>query len=503
MARRSAGFVSKKPHRKSRGGCLTCKRKKVKCDEAQPACGYCALRSLDCEYPTEMKSRSPSTSSESTTSTEQLATVAIASHNQVEFNDLTYQIPNWIFPAAYTSTGQLTAEDLELLHHYKTSTWQTFAVRGDASIYVIHREIVPQLSISHSCLLYALLSIAAWHRNLVQPSKLLESKAFLYRQKTFSTYAKELQNITSDNYETILVTGTFLLALTPPPDGNTEQHEYLDWIYSLLKLSEGLRILVGLQWSRGIEKLSVYPLICRELRSLPPPPLISHPAMQTRAGPLGTTPDHPNPASTYDLPHVLPFAGYVFLPPPLMALLDGILHPEGTRLDLDANTLVPVFYVLSPIFLSLYYYHRSPDYNVRVMVFTSFLMPEFLALVKAKEPRALVLMTWFFVLADLLPKGWWVNAQIEFVMKALGWAVRERGEGRVLVAIEGAERIFRTSQLYGQERAAESIFYDWEGVEWDEGPRKAEEWELGLLIDLSLVDDNSFGFGGVDLDTSV
>jgi hypothetical protein len=30
MARRSAGFVSKKPHRKSRGGCLTCKRKKVK-----------------------------------------------------------------------------------------------------------------------------------------------------------------------------------------------------------------------------------------------------------------------------------------------------------------------------------------------------------------------------------------------------------------------------------------------------------------------------------------
>jgi len=30
MVRRSAGFVSKKPHRKSRGGCQTCKRKKVK-----------------------------------------------------------------------------------------------------------------------------------------------------------------------------------------------------------------------------------------------------------------------------------------------------------------------------------------------------------------------------------------------------------------------------------------------------------------------------------------
>jgi len=30
MVRRSVGFVSKKPHRKSRGGCQTCKRKKVK-----------------------------------------------------------------------------------------------------------------------------------------------------------------------------------------------------------------------------------------------------------------------------------------------------------------------------------------------------------------------------------------------------------------------------------------------------------------------------------------
>lgn len=461
------------------------------------------MRRLDCEYPQEAASRSPSSSSEPTVSPEQLAIVPLPTTQEVDFNDTTCQIPNWIFPTAYASVGQLTPEDLELLHHYKTSTWQTFAVRGDPSTHTIHRERVPQLSISHAYLLYALLSVAAWHRNLVAPSKHLESKAFAYRQKTFSTYAKELQNITSDNYETILVTGTFLLALTPPPDANAKQEEYLEWMYSLLKLSEGLRILVGLQWSRGIEKLSVYPLICRELRTLPPPPIISPPAIPTRAGPLGTTPDHPNPASTYDLPHVLPFAGYVFLPPPLMGLLESILYPEDKRLDLDANTLVPVFYVLSPIFLSLYYYHQSPDYNVRVMVFTSFLMPEFLALVKAKEPRALVLMMWFFALADLLPKGWWVNAQIEFVMGALGREVMERGEGRVVEALEGAEKMFRTSRFYGKERAAESVFDGWEGVDWEEGPRKAEEWELELLMDLSLVDDAGFEFGEGSLDISV
>lgn len=184
------------------------------------------------------------------------------------------------------------------------------------------------MSVSHSYLLYALLSISASHRNALQPSKYLEDRALVYRQKTYQAYTKELQNITADNYETILITATFLLALIPPPGPDATDQEQLDWLFSLLKLSEGLRILVSLRWSQGIEKMSVYPLVCRELRVLPPPPIIAphNPALQTRAGPLGTTPDHPNPAATYDLPYVLPFAGAVFLPPPLIALLETIMH---------------------------------------------------------------------------------------------------------------------------------------------------------------------------------
>jgi hypothetical protein len=366
---------------------------------------------------------------------------------------------------------------------------------------MLHKERVPQLSVSRSYLLYALLSVAASHRNALQPSKQLEEKALIYRQKTFQAYAKELQNITSDNYETILMTATFLLALTPPPLPTAEDEEFLDWMFSLLKLSEGLRILVSLRWSQGIEKLSIYPLICRELRTLPPPPIISlpdKPALQTRAGPLGTTPSHPNPASTYDLPYVLPFAGFVFLPPPLLTLLETITHPPDTGpLDLNTNILVPVFHVLSPIFLSLYYYHLNPDFNVRIFVFTSFLMPEFLALVKAREPRALVLMAWFFALADLVPHGWWIGTRVRFVVKALGRAVRLRGDARIVEALEGAERVIEVSESEGIEKAAESIFERWEGVDWDEGPRKAEEWELGLLGDLNLTD--VFDFDGLDI----
>ncbi|VEU24288.1 DEKNAAC105601 [Brettanomyces naardenensis] len=37
-------------HRKSRRGCATCKRRRVKCDEAKPICGNCQRIGLDCVY---------------------------------------------------------------------------------------------------------------------------------------------------------------------------------------------------------------------------------------------------------------------------------------------------------------------------------------------------------------------------------------------------------------------------------------------------------------------
>jgi hypothetical protein len=210
---------------------------------------------------------------------------------------------------------------------------------------------------------------------------------------------------------------------------------------------------------------------------------------------LGTTPDHPNPPSTYDLPYVLPFAGFVFLPPPLISLLESIMQPPSSGpLDVDANTLIPVFHVLSPVFLSLYYYHLNPDFNVRIFVFTSFLMPEILALVKANEPRALVLMAWFFALADFVPHGWWIGTRVGIIVGALSRTVRRMSSGeRVIEALEGAERIVEVCKREGRERAAESVFDGWEGVDWHDGPRRAQEWEESLA-DIADVD-----FGGLDL----
>src|SRR6478735_276630 len=37
-------------HKRTRSGCLNCRRKKRKCDESRPACGTCRRRNESCEW---------------------------------------------------------------------------------------------------------------------------------------------------------------------------------------------------------------------------------------------------------------------------------------------------------------------------------------------------------------------------------------------------------------------------------------------------------------------
>ena len=402
-------------------------------------------------------------------------------------------------PAVQAASGPMSGLDLELLHRYSNSTWQTLTVRDDDAVTLVHRNAIPQLSLSHPYLLYAILSITAAHSNTLTPSKRVEEQALYYRQRTFAEYSKALGQVTAENYESVLVTGMLLLSLIPTPETETVDGDaHLKWMDTFLKMSEGLRILASLRWAVGIEKLSIYPLICRELRTLPPPPVFSvadNRHLHTRIGPVGTTPEHPNPPSTYYMQHTE--ASPVFLPPPLMELLVSLSDAESGSglIDMHANTLYPVLHALSPIFLSLYYYHLNPDFFVRIFVFCSFLMPDFLLLVRNREPRALVLIAWWFALAGLAPRGWWVGQSVEKVVAAVGQIVTERGDRVTQKAFEGVDKIVRLLETEGSQAAAKSVFDHWTDIDWDEGPKKAEEWEASLLTGWSADLDFDLGIG--------
>lgn len=111
-------------------------------------------------------------------------------------------------------------------------------------------------------------------------------------------------------------------------------------------------------------------------------------------------------------------------------------------------------------------------------------MPEFLHLVRQREPRALVLIAWWFALADLVPQGWWVGETVRRVVTAVGREV-ERGDDEVAkVAVRGAERIVQVFESEGREDAAKSVFEGWRGVRWEVGPMDLAAWETAQLVHL-------------------
>jgi hypothetical protein len=44
--------IPSKGHTKSRKGCYSCKRRKIKCQETHPQCGHCVKAGYVCQYPT-------------------------------------------------------------------------------------------------------------------------------------------------------------------------------------------------------------------------------------------------------------------------------------------------------------------------------------------------------------------------------------------------------------------------------------------------------------------
>ncbi|KAF2705977.1 hypothetical protein K504DRAFT_414052 [Pleomassaria siparia CBS 279.74] len=512
MTRQTPRFVSKRPHKKSRAGCTTCKKKKVKCDESLPTCSYCAPRKLPCIYPPprskNKEKETLDTSVSPTTSTEHQALPA----DDFNATPIRIQTPEWLVPAAMTAAGQLTPLDLDLLHQYKSVTWRSLSVRTERVVDEINRELLPRIALSHPYLLYTVLSISAAHRNAMYPSKQAQHVSALYRQKAFAAYNKTLESITTDNYEALLVTSLLMQILVPPPEMPCDDAAMLDWLAAFLVITQGLRVLAGLKWASGIEKLSVFPVFKRELRTLPPPPIIhrvvlDEPNMYAKAGPVGDTPEQPNPPvmyresagmdmtnlpfrpqqlmgvsprhfptlpPTWRSPHSWLLPAPAFLPPALMALLRSLIQPDDRGpMELHRGTLVPSLHALSPIFLSLYYYHLSPDAFVRIVCLPTFLTPEFIALVRQQEPRALVIMAWFFAFIVLVPDIWWLARTVPRLLQATSNSVMRSRSGtdkRLLMdAVEGAFKVVRLVEKRGREVGARSIFEGWEAMNWDDG----------------------------------
>ncbi|KAK0473565.1 hypothetical protein IW261DRAFT_1503509 [Armillaria novae-zelandiae] len=130
-------------HHKTRSGCKTCKRRKVKCDEEVPICKNCTRRGVECVW-----SNTAQPDSESSAPEDPPSTVSRRTNIAGTFDLLT----------------------LELIHHYATST--SHSLSSDPAAVSVWQTVVPKIAFSpkNQCLLHAILAMSALHTYHADPT---------------------------------------------------------------------------------------------------------------------------------------------------------------------------------------------------------------------------------------------------------------------------------------------------------------------------------------------
>ncbi|KAH7370880.1 hypothetical protein BKA65DRAFT_25639 [Rhexocercosporidium sp. MPI-PUGE-AT-0058] len=372
----SADFIPKRPHKKSRGGCGTCKSRKVKCDEAKPKCAYCEKRDLVCIY-----IQKP-TKSLSTTPDSQLPTDLLTGDLLFDFNEVVENIDrSWEMalvrspspPAVFSSIGFLSPTDLRYMHHWSTCTWNTLAV-GHWADGVLQME-VPILAFEFDFLQDCMLGIASLHAQQLLPDpQQAQKQTAIYRARALSSFRNALTNLRwgTRKYEAALIT-SLLLVLLCSKDYSMDDGELIavNWLI----LYRGLSSVINLKTYEHIMSLSVSPIFRRELAPLKESPVIPKVLMNMVRE---IEPDDP------DFPMLVCYCKAL----DALGLLYGQLRETGT----------------------------GPALSIRVITWPSFIQHDFAAAAQKKRPRVLVILAFYMVFMRLVRDLWWVDgiAQQEF-----------------------------------------------------------------------------------------
>ncbi|TEY40960.1 hypothetical protein BOTCAL_0411g00080 [Botryotinia calthae] len=371
----SAVFLTKRPHKKSRAGCQTCKAKKIKCDEAKPKCSFCEIRKLSCQYVQRVAKVNDTTSLTEHNQTTSLVESSTPDRPR-QPAELSWDPGNAPFAPVRTAMGILSVADLRMMHHYSTYTGPIVAL-GPAACHVM-KVTVPSLAFDHPFLLNGMLGLASLHnQHLLPQSEEHKRQTALYRGKSFRDYRAALATVTKDskNYEAVLVMALLLVVLASGDRGDNDELTVASW----MGLYSGLRIIVSMKTPDGGPNTttSVGPLFVRNINDLLATPVV--------------------PSA---LLHML------YMDPS---------DQDYENLQVYCGTLD----ALGNLYASLRQDELSEPLFIRIISWPSFTPNEFTALVKNKRPRALVICAYYMSFIKLVSGLWWLEGLADRDIRAI------------------------------------------------------------------------------------
>lgn len=193
----------RRPHNKSKNGCLKCKKRRVKCDESKPKCKNCLHLKLECVYTTTNEGASQDTF--------HIANAPIGMSRSSSGSNRSSNGSRAITAAAYPS---LNMQDIQLFYHFTKVVCNTIVNAGISNT-KIWCEDVPELAFKYEFLMHTILMFSATHLSL-------DSLVTHHRYHALKLLAAEAKHITPENLDP-LVASSILLILDSLANASKEE----------------------------------------------------------------------------------------------------------------------------------------------------------------------------------------------------------------------------------------------------------------------------------------
>ena len=227
----------RRSHNKSRTGCTQCKLRKIKCDERHPQCSNCERREIACIYPAASNERSledghAPPSLQPVASQESSADTSSNDRSQVQES-----VP--LYVSAYATTKAANVDDLELMHHWSTTTSVVLGDNGvGPSWLTIWQTDIPNLAFNHEFLIEGILTVAAQHMSYTTPSRRSElvMKASAHQQVALAAFQRSLRDLTPDNcvalfsFAWLSIPMTFSMISKDAMDSAAPESDAFNWL---------------------------------------------------------------------------------------------------------------------------------------------------------------------------------------------------------------------------------------------------------------------------------
>lgn len=301
-------------------------------------------------------------------------------------------------PSVMTSSGGLSTNDLRLMYHWLTFTYNSIGV-GEPMHNVL-RFTLPELAFGNEFLMNGMLGIASLHRQRLLPDAGDSQKQTdLYRFKALSGFRKAVATVGPDspNYEATLVMSVLLVVMCSQ-DYKESDGELT--IVRWLVLYRGLNAIFKLRSYPAVASTSVFPVFKRQIKELTSVPVVPTVLMHMLATVNPLDPDYEG------LPHYCKILDAI-----------GMLYASLSEDSLGANL------------------------SIRVVSWPSYGSDQFAKFTRENRPRALVILAHYLVFIKLVKGIWWIEGIADQEIKAISNIVEPKYASYMEVPLQAADMI--------------------------------------------------------------